>query len=118
MNYYKVTVGERGNKNISVYWDDLVHIYNVRSMHGKTGREVAADAWLALDWLALNGHAAYNGRHQAARWPDGVKTLPGGNVIPLDHGERLDVMTVLLRGIMKMGHANYTGVFKVELIEV
>ncbi len=121
MSYYEISIASmpvnRPAKRISTHWNDLAHIWNCKSMNGKTGREVAADAYLALDWLAQLGHSAHNRCHQGAIWPDGVKTLSNGSTMPLDHDERLGVMTTLLRKIMKLGHSSYKDVFIVKLVE-
>lgn len=110
---YQISANGKQLLRLSSHWDGLIGYFSITAMDARTGAEIANEAFNALDSLASAGHSAHGRCHRAAIWPDGVKTMSDGSIVPLDSVDRLAIFTVVLRRIMKMGLSNYHSVFKV-----
>lgn len=97
-------------KYVSDHWND---IWDVRTFHEKTGREVAKYAYDTLDSLAASGYCAHGECHLAHIWPDGVKYTAQGDIRPMEKKERMIIFSIILRDLITIGLSNYNAQFSV-----
>ena len=112
---YVITVNDKSVRSISTNWDSQPY-FVFADADKLLGHELADAAYAAIKKLAADGHCAYGRCHLAAIWPDGVRIMPDGRVSTLGDKDRMQIFSIVLRRIMKIGLNNYNQVVRIERV--